>query len=113
MKGWLLHQRRERARAAPNAVYRAGFQHRHAALKASSTWRGGMSGECCICIGSITEPGDSAASASGVPDYPVATKCGHLFHHSCLSTWLKQKSVCPSCKETVRKTTCVLFPLCR
>ena len=63
-----------------------------------------MNAECCICIANITDPGDSAASGSA-PDYPVATKCGHLFHHSCLSTWLKQKSVCPSCKDTVRKTS--------
>ncbi len=64
-----------------------------------------MAGECCICIGNITDPGDSAGSSSGLADYPVATKCGHLFHHSCLGTWLKQKSVCPSCKDPVRKNT--------
>lgn len=64
-----------------------------------------MAGECCICIGNITDPGDSAASSGGLANYPVATKCGHLFHHSCLGTWLKQKSVCPSCKNPVRKNT--------
>lgn len=64
-----------------------------------------MIAECCICIASITEPGETSASGPGGMDYPVATKCGHLFHHSCLSTWLKQKSVCPSCKDAVRKTS--------
>jgi len=37
-----------------------------------------MVAECCICIASITEPGETSASGPGGLDYPVATKCGHL-----------------------------------
>ena len=58
-----------------------------------------MQAECCICIGSVNQPADNATDE----DHPVATKCGHIFHHSCLTTWLKQKAICPSCKHSVRK----------
>ena len=27
-----------------------------------------------------------------------ATPCGHVFHHSCLAVWMRQKSECPLCK---------------
>jgi hypothetical protein len=28
----------------------------------------------------------------------AVTKCGHLFHHSCVSRWVSLKSSCPYCR---------------
>ena len=31
----------------------------------------------------------------------MVTKCGHLFHSSCLEAWLKQKKECPCCRKEI------------
>jgi hypothetical protein len=61
-----------------------------------------MVAECCICCCSVSEA--TEFKHAGGEDYPVVTKCGHMFHHSCLSRWFKTKRVCPSCKMRVPGT---------
>ena len=55
-----------------------------------------MKAECCICVAPVDEqsgdPGDPV-------QHPVATRCGHLFHSTCIARWLKHKSICPCCKK--------------
>lgn len=50
--------------------------------------------ECCICSEKL---GDG-----GLP--VTSTKCGHLFHKECISTWLTKtvKGTCPQCRAEAR-----------
>ena len=34
----------------------------------------------------------------------VSTKCGHIFHLTCVTQWLKNKRVCPTCRTHTTKT---------
>jgi hypothetical protein len=45
--------------------------------------------ECPVCYEVIT------ASES------TRTPCGHVFHQSCMSTWLERATTCPSCRAVV------------
>ena len=63
-----------------------------------------MAAECCICCCSVNQPSDlNELQAGDVVEetFPVATKCGHLFHNNCLDRWLRTKRVCPNCKTRV------------
>lgn len=31
------------------------------------------------------------------------TKCGHIFHRSCMEEWLQHKKECPMCRSSVGK----------
>jgi hypothetical protein len=55
---------------------------------------------CIICFGLI-ENGDK------VGDLP---HCNHLFHASCLKTWIARKNACPMCMKPIAKPT---TPFCR
>ena len=35
-------------------------------------------------------------------DSASATPCGHIFHSSCLRTWMKRKTSCPVCHRAIR-----------
>jgi len=48
------------------------------------------SDECAICW-------DSMFVARKLP-------CGHLFHTSCLRSWLEQDTSCPTCRSTLKET---------
>ena len=43
-------------------------------------------GECSICLTSTNKP-------------RCTTKCGHVFHISCLKTWLNSNHTCPICRD--------------
>jgi hypothetical protein len=45
--------------------------------------------ECPICYEGIAE-----GSAT-------TTTCGHVYHSTCLSTWLERASTCPTCRHTL------------
>jgi chromosome segregation ATPase len=51
----------------------------------------------------VTPVGDLTVQPGEEPSHPVATKCGHLFHSTCLEKWLKQKSICPCCKKKLMR----------
>ena len=48
---------------------------------------GGDDYTCAICIEDFKEGDDT-----------VRTGCGHLFHRSCLPTWLETNCICPICR---------------
>lgn len=50
--------------------------------------------ECCICAEKLGDGGPQVMS----------TKCGHLFHKDCISTWLTKtvKGTCPQCRADAR-----------
>jgi len=33
----------------------------------------------------------------------IKTPCGHIFHEKCLDKWLKTKTQCPYCRESVKE----------
>lgn len=43
-----------------------------------------MEGKCSLCLDNFQHD-------------PHITKCGHKFHHNCLSEWLKKQECCPDC----------------
>ena len=47
--------------------------------------------DCTICSEPLAVPGASL------------TKCGHVFHTSCLERWFDQKPLCPLCKTKVTR----------
>lgn len=48
---------------------------------------------CVVCMS------DLALEASDAVQLP----CGHCFHHSCIESWLKLRSTCPTCRFQFRK----------
>lgn len=54
--------------------------------------------ECCICL---------ELFASGDRLHKLAT-CSHLFHASCMTSWLKGHNFCPLCKQVISAES--LFP---
>ena len=48
----------------------------------------GNSDDCAICW-------DEMNSARTLP-------CGHLFHNSCLRSWLEQDTSCPTCRTSLK-----------
>jgi hypothetical protein len=49
---------------------------------------------CCICI-DVVEKGDCL----------TVLPCTHMFHSSCVDSWLLQRPVCPLCKSNVSQDT--------
>ena len=47
---------------------------------------------------------DCAICQSSSLDGVSATSCGHVFHSSCLRTWLKKRSNCPSCRQSLKSS---------
>ena len=33
----------------------------------------------------------------------IKTPCGHIFHEKCLDKWLRTKTQCPYCRESIRE----------
>mmetsp|Transcript_5502 Transcript_5502/g.8662 ORF Transcript_5502/g.8662 Transcript_5502/m.8662 type:complete len:586 (-) Transcript_5502:111-1868(-) len=58
-----------------------GFSTGNVLEKGSTLWK---EFECGICLNLV--------------EYPVYTKCSHVFCKGCLSEWLVQKADCPQCK---------------
>lgn len=44
--------------------------------------------ECSICLSKVNKP-------------MCKTKCGHIFHITCLKEWLKKNITCPLCREKI------------
>uniref|UniRef100_A0AC34RSS7 RING-type domain-containing protein n=1 Tax=Panagrolaimus sp. JU765 TaxID=591449 RepID=A0AC34RSS7_9BILA len=44
-------------------------------------------GSCSICLDDI--------------EHENAGQCGHIFHDSCIRSWIKHKTNCPRCQKTV------------
>lgn len=53
----------------------------------------GESCDCSICLMEITE----GSMVRVLPE-----PCGHIFHVECIDPWLKQSSLCPLCKRSMR-----------
>ncbi|KAK7567005.1 hypothetical protein IWX91DRAFT_285841 [Phyllosticta citricarpa] len=51
-----------------------------------------LKGECSICIEGV-QIGEEVA----------VLPCGHWFHHSCISAWLREHDTCPHCRKGVEK----------
>ncbi|XP_039759833.1 E3 ubiquitin-protein ligase TRAIP-like isoform X2 [Pararge aegeria] len=44
-------------------------------------------------------------------DNLIVTKCGHIFHHNCLSKWIERSKSCPQCRNKVTESGLYrLFP---
>ena len=56
--------------------------------------------ECPVCLEPFTKEGDHRI---------VATKCGHLFGHSCIMKSLNQNSECPKCRKKNKKRDIILL----
>lgn len=55
---------------------------------------------CSICQDPLVSNKDS-----------VATKCGHLFHKTCVSDWLARNTTCPTCRTYCTPTTLIrIYP---
>ena len=55
--------------------------------------------ECAICLAAV----DAAEPLMLLPcGSATQTEAGHLFHASCLRTWLLKKAICPKCRRDVR-----------
>ncbi|KAF0691908.1 Aste57867_16947 [Aphanomyces stellatus] len=58
----------------------------------------GASDACCvICMGSLRDA--------------IQAPCGHRFHADCISSWLKLRSTCPSCRHQFPKEICGSYAL--
>ena len=49
--------------------------------------------ECSICLEKYTESGDTITYFF----------CKHAFHTKCIENWLKTSSLCPLCKQDIKK----------
>ena len=59
---------------------------------------------CAICLDSFGGPPGDASCQGGWGE----TKCGHLYHYTCLGTWLQSseyESACPQCRVPLSKST--------
>lgn len=72
---------------------------------------------CCICINNIAVAG--ASKKNGIPteadEQACTIPCGHVFHHRCLSIWLRGKhtKTCPRCRARCAESQMVkLFLNC-
>ncbi|KAE9609473.1 hypothetical protein Lal_00020650 [Lupinus albus] len=52
--------------------------------------------DCAICLSEF---------AAG-EEFRVLPQCGHVFHVSCIDTWLKSHSSCPSCRQIMVVSRC-------
>ena len=50
---------------------------------------------CSICIDSLYTVNTDVS----------VTPCGHLFHKTCLESWMQNKRQCPNCKNAIRKNS--------
>ncbi|CAH8391789.1 unnamed protein product [Eruca vesicaria subsp. sativa] len=46
--------------------------------------------ECTICMDIISEGQDMNS-----------LQCGHIYHHECITNWVKINESCPLCRETI------------
>lgn len=53
-----------------------------------------ISTSCSICLGSFYDYQDKAL-----------TRCDHVYHKQCITTWLKNHPICPLCRKSVNKYT--------
>ena len=51
---------------------------------------------CAICLEEFV-----ASDVSKERSKVFKAKCGHVFHASCVMTWLRKKHTCPLCREQV------------
>tara|TARA_B100000902_G_scaffold163751_2_gene158898 strand:+ start:173 stop:703 length:531 start_codon:yes stop_codon:yes gene_type:complete len=54
------------------------------------------SSECSICCDSIYSINEYI---DGSDKTLFKTSCGHIFHYSCIQTWVSQKNTCPMCRH--------------
>ena len=54
------------------------------------------SSECSICCDSIYSKNEYI---DGCDKTLFKTSCGHIFHYSCIQTWVSQKNTCPMCRH--------------
>lgn len=47
---------------------------------------------CCICLIDMYRE-----------DHAIKLKCNHLFHNSCVFTWLLKNDTCPTCRHEFTK----------
>lgn len=53
-------------------------------------------GDCSVCLNELIlcggDDGDGEERVSRMP-------CGHVYHESCILTWLKKRNCCPLCRK--------------
>jgi hypothetical protein len=58
----------------------------------------GASTDCSICVDDMS---GAHAAEEGTPAAVARTPCAHLFHLTCLKTWLSKSRTCPLCRAPV------------
>ena len=54
--------------------------------------------DCSICLNALD---------SERPLELTETRCGHVYHASCLKTWLRVQTTCPCCRTTLREPSMI------
>ena len=57
----------------------------------TQAWSEECQGECAVCMGPFADDGETL----------TPLPCGHVFHTSCISVWLKNKGTCPNCRRLI------------
>ncbi|CAI2371143.1 unnamed protein product [Moneuplotes crassus] len=49
----------------------------------------------------LTQSNEEMLESMEVDGIAILTECQHVFHNTCISSWLKQKNTCPICRKTI------------
>ena len=94
------------AAAAASAAAAAGRTPRFTVKKwnAVAVWSWAISNDvCAICRNNLHEPSiEYQASGEATNEDGLRVSwgaCGHVYHHDCVSKWLRTRSNCPMCSK--------------
>ncbi|XP_022151639.1 uncharacterized protein LOC111019546 [Momordica charantia] len=62
---------------------------------------GGELGDCSICFEELKIDGHGGNGSGTKKNKVVKIGCGHVYHKSCIITWLTNKNSCPLCRMPI------------